>query len=216
MRLRLTHYGADVVMATSLVCCVGVGLTGVYFLPALPLVILVWLGALYFFRDPNRRIPESDAALVAPADGKVVAVSQTSEVEGLPGEFWRVDIFLSIFNVHINRAPCPGTVERVSYRRGEFLSALRHEAAARNERNDVLLRTAQGVPVLVRQIAGVIARRIVCDCLVGDRLDRGEAFGMIRFGSRTELYIPVDAVNGLSVTPGRRVRAGVTVLGELR
>ena len=216
MRLRLTHYGADVVMVASLVCCVGVALTALYFLPALPLVALVWLWALAFFRDPRRCVPENDAALVAPADGKVVAVLKTSELEGLPGEFWRVDIFLSIFNVHINRAPCPGTVERVSYRKGEFLSALRTEAASRNERNDVLLRTGRGVPVLVRQIAGVIARRIVCDCVVGDRLDRGEAFGMIRFGSRTELYIPVDAVNGLSVTLGQHVKAGTTVLGELR
>ena len=216
MRLRLTHYGADVVMATSLVCCVGVGLTSVYFLPALPIVALVWLWVLYFFRDPNRRVPEDAAALLAPADGKIVAVERTRDLEDLPGECWRVDIFLSIFNVHINRAPCSGSVERISYRKGEFLNALRAEAAARNERNDVLLRTPSGVPVLVRQIAGVIARRIVCDCVVGDSLERGERFGMIRFGSRTELYIPVDAVKELCVSLGRHVRAGTTILGELR
>lgn len=219
MKLRLTHYGTDVVMVVSLVLCTGAILAGAYFWPVLPPVLILWGWALYFFRDPHREAPANAKVMVAPADGKIVAVERTvggAATGSLTGELWRVDIFLSIFNVHINRAPCAGTVRNVSYRKGKFLNALRPEASSENESNDVTLCTSEGVPVLVRQIAGIIARRIVCDCIRGDRLCRGERFGMIKFGSRTELYVPFEAVRRISVKVGDRVKAGSTTIGELR
>jgi phosphatidylserine decarboxylase len=215
MSLRLTHYGTDVLLATSLVLCPLAILSGVYFLPLLPVIIFLWLGVLFFFRSPVRR-PPAGKLLLAPADGKVVAVEQVELYGPLTGRLWRIDIFLSVFDVHVNRAPCAGTVASVTHRPGEFLNALRPEASVRNESNEVLLRTPAGVPVLVRQVAGVIARRIVCDCVPGDQLDSGETFGMIKFGSRTELYIPVDSVLELKVRTGQKVKAGLSILGDLR
>lgn len=215
MTLRLARYGAGEVLLFSAVVAVAAVLATVYFVPALPVVLGLWALVLYFFRDPKRLVPQGEDLLVAPADGKVVRVERIRT----PGEdraFWQVDIFLSIFDVHINRAPCRGTVESLAYRRGKFLNALRAEAGERNESNEVSLRTPLGVPVRVRQIAGAIARRIVCDCRVGDRLLAGEPFGMIKFGSRTQLTVPEDAVASLAVGVGQRVRAGQTIIGKLR
>ena len=212
---RITHYGTREVLLFSVIFVIVVVLAAVYYWPVLPAVVLLWLGVLFFFRDPVRRVPGAEKVLLAPADGKVVVVQELSDPDG-GGRLWRVDIFLSLFNVHINRAPCAGVVESVSYRKGRFRNALRRDAASDNESNEVRLRTAGNVSVSVRQIAGVVARRIVCDCRVGDRLMPGEAFGMIKFGSRTQLTVPVTAVQSLVVKPGDRVRAGVTVIGQLR
>lgn len=216
MSFRLTHYGADVLMTVSLVIYPLAVLSAVYFLPVLPILVLVWVGTLAFFRHPYRQVSGDETALLAPADGRVIAVEQVEGTGPFHGKVYRIDIFLSIFDVHVNRAPCSGSVESVRHRPGRFLNALKPEASVRNESNEVLLRTPAGVPVLVRQVAGAIARRIVCDCIPGDRLERGEPFGMIKFGSRTELYLPVDALVKVSVNTGQRVRAGSTVIGELR
>ena len=162
----------------------------------------------FFFRDPERRPPGDAAALLAPADGRVTEAGPVDE--GEPGT-QRVSIFLSIFDVHINRAPAGGKVRAVRYRRGAFRAAFRKDAAERNERNELEMTTERGT-IRIRQIAGVVARRIVCRVGAGDRLAPGERFGLIRFGSRTDLLLPAGVT--LFVRPGDRVRGGLTVIGR--
>lgn len=179
--------------------------------------VLAWTGwvllagagfCAFFFRDPERRPPDDSAALLAPADGRVTQAGPAGE--GEPGT-QRVSIFLSIFDVHINRAPAPGEVRAVRYRQGAFRAAFRKDAAERNERNELEMTTERGT-IRIRQIAGVVARRIVCRVRAGDRLVRGERFGLIRFGSRTDLLLPAGVT--LSVRPGDRVRGGLSVIGK--
>ena len=179
--------------------------------------VLGWLGwallagagfCAFFFRDPERRPPDDAAALLAPADGRVTAAGPAAE--GEPGT-QRVSIFLSIFDVHINRSPAAGEVRAVRYRQGAFRAAFRKDAAERNERNELEMTTERGT-IRIRQIAGVVARRIVCRVGAGDRLALGERFGLIRFGSRTDLLLPAGVT--LSVRPGDRVRGGLTVIGK--
>ena len=178
---------------------------------------LAWLGwglfagtgfCSFFFRDPERRPPGDAAALLAPADGRVTEAGPAAE--GEPGT-QRVSIFLSIFDVHINRAPTAGEVRAVRYRRGAFRAAFRKDAAERNERNELEMTTERGT-IRIRQIAGVVARRIVCRVRAGDRLASGERFGLIRFGSRTDLLLPAGVT--LCIRPGDRVRGGLTVIGN--
>jgi len=157
-----------------------------------------------FFRDPDRRAPEDPAAILAPADGRVTAVERAPE--GL-----RISIFLSVFDVHVNRAPVSGRVESVRYTRGRFHNAMNEVSAAENERNDVRVATDRG-PVEVTQIAGLIARRIVCRVKAGDRLATGDRFGLIRFGSRTDLRLPPGAEP--AVVPGARVAGGETIVAR--
>ena len=162
----------------------------------------------FFFRDPERFAPSDAAALLAPADGRVTEAGPADE--GEPGT-QRVSIFLSIFDVHINRAPAAGEIRAVRYRQGAFRAAFRKDAAARNERNELEMTTERGT-IRIRQIAGVVARRIVCRVGAGDRLALGERFGLIRFGSRTDLLLPAGVT--LSVRRGDRVRGGLTVIGK--
>ena len=162
----------------------------------------------FFFRDPERRSPSDANALLAPADGRVTEVGPADEED--PGT-QRVSIFLSLFDVHINRAPTAGQVLAVRYREGAFRAAFRKDAAERNERNELEM-TAERGTIRIRQIAGVVARRIVCRVRVGDRLGTGERFGLIRFGSRTDLLLPAGV--RLAVRAGDRVRAGVSVIGQ--
>lgn len=159
----------------------------------------------FFFRDPERRPPDREDAVVAPADGRVTAV--TAGDGGGPGH--RVSIFLSLFDVHVNRSPAAGRVASVTYRPGAFRAAFRADAAERNERNELEIECGRG-PLRVRQIAGVVARRIVCRAAPGERLRRGERFGLIRFGSRAEVLLPPDCRP--TVRPGDRVRGGETVI----
>ncbi len=162
----------------------------------------------FFFRDPERRPPRDAAVLTAPADGRVTEAGPADE--GEPGT-QRVSIFLSIFDVHINRAPAAGEVRAVRYRQGAFRAAFRRDAAERNERNELEMTTERGT-IRIRQIAGVVARRIVCRVRAGDRLALGERFGLIRFGSRTDLLLPPGVT--LSVRSGDRVRGGLSVIGK--
>ena len=162
----------------------------------------------FFFRDPERRPPDDGTALLAPADGRVTEAGPANE--GEPGT-QRVSIFLSIFDVHINRAPAAGEIRAVRYREGSFRAAFRKDAAERNERNELEMTNERGT-IRIRQIAGVVARRIVCRVRAGDRLAPGERFGLIRFGSRTDLLLPAGVT--WSVRPGDRVRGGLTVIGK--
>ena len=178
--------------------------------------VLPGLFALWFFRDPRRRIPGEPGTIVSPADGRVFAVEERSHDEGLGGPAVVIDIFLSVFNVHINRVPLACRVLAVTYRPGKFLNALRAEAARENESLELRLEgTKAPYPLLrVRQITGAIARRIVCWAKPGDILPKGGKFGMIKLGSRTELVLPNMPGLEILVRRGETVRAGTTVVAR--
>jgi phosphatidylserine decarboxylase len=182
---------------------------------------LFWLGliftlfCLYFFRDPERVVPDRPV-FVAPADGRVVSVMQAVPPVDLglgPDPRWRVAIFLSVLDVHVNRSPIAGIVTRIAYRPGKFLNASLDKASDDNERNALAMRLDNGQEIAVVQIAGLIARRILCDVREGDRLRTGERFGIIRFGSRTDLYLP-QGVRPL-VSTGQLMIGGETVIAML-
>ena len=170
---------------------------------------LLLVGILLFFRDPHRTPPANPLALVSPADGKVICVDEAEDPCFGLGKFRRVGIFLSVLDVHVNRSPFAGTIEKTHYSAGEFLDARHLEVDLRNENQTWLLRTAKG-PILVRQIAGLIARRIVGWKKSGDSVATGERIGMIRFGSRTDLYFPATCTPQVQV--GQRVVGGQTIL----
>ncbi len=180
----------------------------VLWVPAL-LLLVIFLG---FFRDPPRRIPSEPGAVVAPADGLVdsVRTNENPEAGEVGGPV--ISIFLSVFDVHVNRAPVAGTVESLSYRPGAFVNAMKTECADCNESNWIFMR-ADGHRVTVRQIAGLIARRIVCRVAPGETVRRGQRIGIIRFGSRTELYLPVGAQVKVSV--GQRVKGAATIVARM-
>jgi phosphatidylserine decarboxylase len=183
---------------------------------------LIWVGGvfalfcLYFFRDPERVAPDRPGLVLAPADGHVVFVSMAAPPTELGlGEVprWRVAIFLSVLDVHVNRIPLAGTVSRVCYRYGKFLNASLDKASDDNERNALAIRLADGRDAAVVQIAGLIARRIVCDVREGQDVSAGARFGIIRFGSRTDLYLPIGVTPLVSV--GQTMIGGETVVAEL-
>ena len=184
-------------------------------LAAIPLTLLALI--VYFFRDPRRSVPNDADAVVSPADGTIAEIAEVEHYEFLDGPAIRIGIFLSIFNVHVNRAPRAGRVLAMHYKPGEFLNAMNPESALRNEFMWIGLEDAQrpGLRLAVRQISGLIARRIVCNLRPGQDLSRGEKFGMIKLGSRTELILPRDAAT-VTVKVGDKVQAGSTVLARLR
>jgi len=173
-------------------------------------LVLIW--ALSFFRDPHRDIPQDKDILLAPADGTITDIEIIEESEFIEGKSLRIGIFLSIFDVHINRSPCPATVEKINYHEGQFLDARNLDSGRLNESNDLWL-TRTETPydkIIVRQISGAIARRIVCKAQIGQNLGQGEKFGMIKFGSRTELYVPLRQDVTCLVKRGDKVKAGLT------
>ncbi len=175
---------------------------------------LLTLFVSWFFRNPARVIPQGPNIVVAPGDGKVIAIEEEFESRFLKDRSIRLTIFLNVFDVHINRVPCDGVVQEVQYQPGLFLVASRPDATIRNEQNALMLTTPQGVKILCVQVAGLIARRIVCWVSAGERVRRGERFGLIRFGSRMDTFLPLGTV--LKVAVGDRVKGGETILGELR
>jgi phosphatidylserine decarboxylase len=191
----------------------GVGVWGPWVWAALVpwTLIAVWL--LVFFRDPVRTGPRGDQYVIAPADGKIVDIRETDEPMYVRTRATRISIFMSVFDVHVNRYPVTGTNELVRYNPGRFLHAASDKASLDNEQSSVGVRGARG-PLLVRQIAGLIARRIVTDGKPGDRVTQGARMGMIRFGSRVDVFVPAAARPSLRVAIGDRVRAGATVLAE--
>ena len=193
-----------------------VGLAVIFLLIKLSILALV-AGVLagvviYFFRDPERRPPRIAGAIVSAADGRVTHIEEVAHDAFPGGRARRVSVFLSLFSVHINRSPIEARVEKTEYRPGRFHSALLEESARENERNRIVFRNGR-FGVVVDQIAGVIARRIVCSCQVGDTVAQGERIGLIRFGSRTDVFMPLEAE--IRVKKGRKVRGGQTVLAIL-
>ena len=221
MRIALTKYGLPQVVVYPAIVLVVMGLVLWAWLTVLNvcvagfvelslLVVLVW--AFSFFRDPKRAVPQDKDILLAPADGKVTDIETVDEKQFIDGRALRIGIFMSIFDVHINRAPCSVRVEKITYKKGKFKNAMNPESGRVNESNDVYLLRAEppGDKLIVRQISGAIARRIVCEAKVGAKLTCGQRFGMVKFGSRTELYIPLSEGVVCLVETGDKVKAGIT------
>jgi len=176
----------------------------------LPLALLAF--AAFFFRDPERRVPSSPDAILSPADGRVLEISEVHEIGFLEQPALRVSIFLSLLDVHLNRSPIGGRVAYLKYEKGRFQPAFAASAGTENERNSIGIEGERG-KVLVVQIAGVLARRIECWVSEGDVVQLGQRIGLIRFGSRTELFLP-KGTSEVLVQAGDRVRAGETIIGR--
>ena len=217
MALPLTSDGRrEMVLATLVLGVLLAALVWLYWpLAFVPAALWVWVIA--FFRDPKRTVPAERGVMVAPADGKVTHITEIDHDEDIGGPARRISIFLSVFNVHINRSPCAGRVRSIAYREGEYVNAMSPDSSHRNEANTVVLDGEDGAPktVVVRQIAGAIARRIICHAETDDRLAIGDRFGMIKFGSRTELTIPKREGDRVTVEIGQAVRAGETIVIRL-
>ena len=171
--------------------------------------LLITFFMAFFFRDPERAIPEGKGLFVSPADGKVLQVKDVHEKEYFDSAVKEISIFMSPLDVHINRAPCDGKVSVVKYSPGKFMAAYKDDASVKNE-NIVMVLDAEKYRVLVRQVAGFVARRAVCRVKAGDILKRGERYGLIKFSSRLDVYLPKNAQ--IKVRPGDRVKAGETII----
>jgi phosphatidylserine decarboxylase len=208
MRVPVAPEGWPFILVPAVAACI-LALFGWW--PAATGVGIVALASLGFFRDPERTAPAGVGLLLAPADGRVMRIDEVEDP--WVGEAVRTSIFLSPLDVHVNRSPVAGLVESVDQARGRFMAAYKDEASELNERCTIALQ-GEGARVSVKQIAGVLARRIVCRVERGDKLAAGERFGLIRFGSRTDLVVPRSAE--MRVKVGDRVRGGETVMGVLR
>ena len=184
-----------------------------WMIPALFFMALT-LFVVWFFRNPERNIPSGKDLIVSPADGRIIGVSHETEARILRKRLIRISIFMNLFNVHVNRIPCSGRVLDISYNPGRFLSANRDKASLENEQNAVVLETTSGDQILFVQIAGLIARRIVCRLQKGERVETGQRFGLIRFGSRVDVYLPMDAA--IEVSVGQKVKGGESILASIK
>ena len=219
MRLPLTRYGLPQLVVFPVLVCLVMALLFVFLknprvlFPAEVVLFLVFLWMLSFFRDPARIINLDEMILLSPADGTVTDISPVDDSALGPGAL-RIGLFLSIFSVHINRFPCSVRVENVSYRKGKFKNAMSPDSSRINESNDILMVRLNDPKdrLLVRQVSGAIARHIVCKAEENAEYRQGEQFGMIKFGSRTELYLPAGNRFEVAVKIGDKVRAGLTPL----
>ncbi|MBF0506963.1 MAG: phosphatidylserine decarboxylase family protein [Nitrospirae bacterium] len=206
--LRFAPEGYPFIIGTAVVTVAVFILWGIW-AAVVPLVLTLFV--CYFFRDPEREAPKGDDIFVSPADGRILQVQAVTEEKYLKGRAMEISIFMSPLNVHVNRAPCDGVVEAVVYTPGAFLSAFKPEASIRNENIAMLLKGNTG-RVLVRQVAGAVARRVVCRARQGDTLEKGQRYGIIKFSSRLDVYLPEDAI--IRVKTGDLVKAGETIIGE--
>mgnify|MGYP000114837073 CR=1 FL=1 len=215
MKVPFTKYGLREMFLATLLCGAVSIFVACYYLPLVLVPILLWAGVMFFFRDPTRR-PDQHDAFISPADGKVVEISSIGP-EGILGRSARrIGIFMSIFDVHVNRSPCGAIVEEIEHHEGGHLDARNPKSSQVNESSTIRLTitTADGrtFPVIVRQIAGIIARRVITDLRVGQYLRVAERIGMVKFGSRVELIIPEELIGKVAVKIGDKVKAGKTVL----
>ena len=185
-------------------------LLGPLWIVLFPLVLTLFMA--YFFRDPEREIPDGEGLIVAPADGKILVLQTIRETPYINNEVLQISIFMSPLNVHVNRAPCDGIVEKVIHTPGKFLSAFKPEASVQNENITMTMSTIYGT-ILVRQIAGFIARRAVCRVAPGEALRRGSRYGVIKFSSRVDIFLPPSTIPKVKL--GDRVTAGETILGYI-
>lgn len=222
MRIPITKYGLPQVVIYPGLCAVvmviaffaiPVGLL-LYIFEIVSAAILIWI--LSFFRDPKRDIPADDNLILSPADGTISDIEEVDEPLFSGGRATRIGIFLSIFNVHINRTPCAVKIGKITYRKGKFKNAMNPISGKVNESNDIAMTRLKkpNDKILVRQVSGAIARRIVCDAQEGQEFSGGAVFGMLKFGSRTELYLPVNCGAKILVKKGDKVKAGLTILAK--
>src|SRR4051794_22886570 len=181
--------------------------TGNWYWSIVPVLLAAFF--LWFFRDPQRNIPEGEGLIVSPADG---VVTETVRIDTPEGQRQRISIFLNVFDVHVNRSPIAGEITAVRYQTGKFLNAMNQECAERNEQNIVTVR-GEGMEIVFKQIAGLIARRIVFNYGEGDRVERGQRVGLIKFGSRTDVILPAEA--DIRVKTGQRVKGGSSIIAEM-
>jgi phosphatidylserine decarboxylase len=181
--------------------------TGSWYWSIVPVLLALFF--LWFFRDPQRSIPRGEGLIVSPADG---VVTETARIETQEGPRQRISIFLNVFDVHVNRSPIAGEITAVRYQTGKFLNAMNQECAERNEQNIVTVR-GEGMEIVFKQIAGLIARRIIFNYGEGDRVERGQRVGLIKFGSRTDLILPAEA--DIRVKTGQRVKGGSSIIAEM-
>lgn len=194
----------------SLIAAVFLAATGFFIASILFLLLTAFVA--FFFRNPERRIPDGEDVIVAPADGRVISVERDKIAPHTGKISTKVSIFMSVLDVHMNRLPVGAVVKRIVYHAGDFFVASIDKASEKNERNILVLEDKDGREMVLVQIAGLIARRIICYLREGDMLGRGDRFGLIRFGSRVDLYLPPGA--SVSLERGDRVRAGESVLGR--
>jgi phosphatidylserine decarboxylase len=195
----------------SLVITVLISFFGICWL--IILMVALTLFVVWFFRNPERYFQDEEKLVISPADGKVVKIDDVEITGTIAGKYKKISIFMNVFNVHVNRVPYSGQIETINYHEGKFLSANMDKASVDNERNEVMIRTEDGRVLWAVQIAGLIARRIVCWLNVGTPVKKGERFGLIRFGSRVDIYLPEDSK--ISIKLGDKVKAGETPLGYL-
>ena len=198
-------------IATAAFATAVLALLGITTLALLGLVATLFI--CYFFRDPDRVIPDVPGAVVSPADGKIIRVEQLAQSPYTSGPCRKISIFMSVFNVHVNRIPFSGEIKKIAYYPGKFFSANLDKASQLNEHNAVYLQTDTDQTICFVQIAGLIARRIICNIQAGDTVVRGQRFGLICFGSRLDVYLPEDA--SIEVNLGDIVKAGTSVIGKL-
>ncbi|UII22625.1 phosphatidylserine decarboxylase family protein [Fulvivirga ligni] len=215
------HKEGRVLLAVLLIVLIIINGLVLYFIPEKPIVFNLVLAAsfilflliLQFFRHPKITIPINDKHVVAPADGKVVVIEETTETEYLKDKRLQISIFMSPVNVHVNRMPVKGVVEFFKYHAGKYLVAWHPKSSSENERTTLVVKTDKGVPVLVRQIAGALARRIKWYAKEGQQFEQGEEFGFIKFGSRVDVFLPLDAK--VKVNIGEKTKGGRTVIAEI-
>jgi len=174
--------------------------------------LLLTAFVVWFFRNPERDIPSDENSIVSPADGKVIVIGRVFDDRFLKTDALKISIFMNVFNVHVNRIPTSGKVLGVFYNPGKFFSADKDKASLENEQNALLIEAKNGKKFVVNQIAGLIARRIVCYAKPGDSIEKGRRFGMIRFGSRLDVYLPTDCK--IDVNVGDKVKAGSSILAH--
>ncbi len=210
-RLPVAREGLPFILAGCILTalCYALDLT-----PGTVLFAVLTLFTIWFFRDPERENNAGEKAVLAPADGKCLGVQPLENIDNpIGGPAVLISIFMSVFNVHVNRVPIAGNISEIAYHQGKFFSANLDKASRENENNRILLETDFGHKIAFVQIAGLIARRIACWIQEGDRVGVGQRFGLIRFGSRLDIYLPKDS--RLTITPGEKVKAGTTILGYL-
>jgi phosphatidylserine decarboxylase len=210
MTLPVAKAGYPLIFGAAFVTLI-FALLGMTYLTLMGLVItLCFCG---FFRDPDRVVPNRPEAVVSPADGKVISVSDVGDTPFYEGRCKKISIFMSVFNVHVNRIPYGGSIRKVNYYPGKFFAANLDKASLQNEHNAIYLETADAQHLCVVQIAGLIARRIICKVQAGNEVLKGQRYGIICFGSRIDLYLPINAKTDVAI--GDKVKAGSSIIGRL-
>ena len=207
--MRIAREGFPLISIAAVLALLALATNG-WFVAAVFWAVAIALAG--FFRDPERVIPTGEGLVVSPADGRVVSIAKVVDDPFFTQAATRISIFLSPLDVHINRVPVAGHIAEIKYRAGKFLAAYNNEASRQNEQNALMIVDTQGRQLGVVQVAGVLARRIVCKVNSGDNMERGERFGLIMFGSRTDLYLPQGCQ--VEVTEGQRVKGGTTIVGR--